>query len=64
MSDKLDEVRRSTLGTLTEIVAAEQTLKQACGDVRDEYEWMQLRDIVARIERRLMAANHAPETAP
>lgn len=63
MSDKLDEVRRSTLGTLTEIVAAEETLKQACGDVRDEYEWMQLRDIVARIERRLMAANHAPEAA-
>jgi hypothetical protein len=51
----LDGVRRSTSATLSEIVDREAALRLAGLDVRDEDEWMQLRDIVARIERRLKA---------
>lgn len=51
----LDAARRSISATLNEICAGEQDLKAKGIDVHDEGEWMQLRDIVARIERKLRA---------
>ncbi len=51
MSD-LDDTRRSITATLGEIVDTGNKL----GDhFRDDEEWQQLKDIVARIERRLAA---------
>ena len=52
---KLDTVRRSTVGTLDEILMGEADLKSRGIDVSDPDEWQQLKDIVVRIERRLMA---------
>lgn len=55
-SNDLAPVRRSTAATLDEIARGEQAFKAQHGiDVSDPDEWMQLRDIVARIERKLAA---------
>lgn len=49
-----DQVRKSTLATLDEIVEGEKRFKEQHGiGIADEGEWMQLCDIVNRIERRL-----------
>ena len=53
MSHDLDAVRQSATATLSEIARRESNLLAADIDVRDEGEWLQLRDIVARIERKL-----------
>lgn len=58
-----DDARRSITGTLNEIAAAELRFKEEQGiDISDPGEWLQLRDIVARIERRL-ALQVAPKEA-
>lgn len=62
-SSDLDVVRRSTLATLGEIVDGENAFKRAGIDVSDPEEWMQLRDIIGRIERRLAASVVKPESA-
>jgi hypothetical protein len=54
MSDN-EPVRRSITATLNEICAAEKSLKEQGIDVRDPDEWQELGEIVARIERKLMA---------
>jgi hypothetical protein len=54
---QLNDTRRSILATLDEIVIAEHGT-----DISDPFEWMQLRDIVARIERRL--AQQMPAKVP
>lgn len=46
----LDSTRRSITATLNEIAEGERKLG---GHLRDDDEWQQLKDIVARIERRL-----------
>jgi hypothetical protein len=52
------------LATLNEIAVGEAEFKARHSiDVRDEDEWMQLRDIVARIERKLMAKLPAKDAA-
>lgn len=57
---KLDGMRRSTLATLSEIVDGERSFKEQHGvDIADPDDWMQLRDIVARIERKLAAKEPA-----
>lgn len=61
MPNNSDDARRSTLATLSEIVDAENALKRAGIDISDEDEWMQLGDIIRRIERRL-AAKEPPTT--
>lgn len=61
MPNNSDDARRSTLATLSEIVDGENALKRAGIDISDEDEWMQLGDIVRRIERRL-AAKEQPTT--
>jgi hypothetical protein len=55
-NSKLDATRRSTLATLDEIRAGEASLKSQGIDATDLGDWMQLRDIMARIERRMMAS--------
>jgi len=57
-----EHARKSITATLGEIVEGERILREAGADVRDPDEWMQLKDIVARIERRL-AASIATEPA-
>lgn len=49
-----DAMRKSTLATLVEICEREDSLKAQGIDATDPEDWMELRDIVARIERRLM----------
>lgn len=51
----LEDVRRSITATLDEIIEGERILREAGADVRDPDEWLELRDIVARIERRLLS---------
>ena len=51
-----EAVRRSTLATLDEIDAAERRMG---GHLREDDEWQQLKDIVARIERKIKPQNHA-----
>ena len=58
-----EQARRSVSATLDEIIDGERILREAGADVRDPDEWMQLRDIVARIERRLLANMPAGESA-
>jgi hypothetical protein len=53
MSSNSDALRTSTLATLGEIVDSENALKAKGIDVSESDDWMLLRDIVARIERRL-----------
>jgi hypothetical protein len=54
MSSDLDAVRRSTLATIDDIKRGEREFKEQHGiDIIDEFEWMELRDIIARIERKL-----------
>jgi hypothetical protein len=53
MSKPLDVLRRETLVTLDEIKAAESSLRSSGIDVRDENEWEELAEIIARIERKL-----------
>jgi hypothetical protein len=48
--------RKSITATLGEIIETERLLTEAGADIRDPDEWLQLRDIVARIERRLLAS--------
>lgn len=58
----LDGVRRATAATVTEIVDGERNFKEKHGvDIGDPEDWMQLRDIVARIERRLATKIEAAE---
>jgi hypothetical protein len=54
MSDN-EPVRRSITATLNEICATEKSLKEQGIDVHDPDEWQELGEIVARIERKLMA---------
>jgi len=54
------EVRKTTLATLDEIVTGETAMRRRGIDVTDEDEWMQLGDIVKRIERRLRSAPEQP----
>jgi hypothetical protein len=50
------EVRRRQISTLVGDVAdAEQSFRDRGVELADEDEWMMLRDIVARIERKLLA---------
>jgi hypothetical protein len=59
-----DDVRRSILVTMNEISEAEHRFKDEHGiDISDPGEWLQLRDIVARIERRLAQQVKAKEPA-
>lgn len=58
-----DDARRSVSATLHEIVEGERILREAGADVRDPGDWMMLRDIVARIERRLALQIEAKEPA-
>jgi hypothetical protein len=51
----LSAARQSISSTLGEIVQGERIMREAGMDVRDPDEWQQLKDIVARIERRLAA---------
>lgn len=51
----LEHVRKSISATLGEIIATEQLFRDRGVEIADPDEWMQLRDIVARIERRLLA---------
>ena len=46
----LDAMRRSITATIDEI---DDTEKRLGGHLREDDEWQQLKDIVARIERRL-----------
>jgi hypothetical protein len=62
MSSNSEALRASTLATLNEIAEGEAKLKAAGIDVSDPDEWMQLGDIVARLERKL-AAKMKPEAA-
>lgn len=50
-----DTVRKSTSAIIGEIRAAEAEMNKRGFEIADEDEWMQLRDIVARIERKLAA---------
>lgn len=52
----LNSVRRSISATLDEVVEADQALKAQGIEAVEEGEWLQLRDIVARIERKLAAS--------
>ncbi len=52
MSHNSDQLRKSTLATLTEIVQGEKALEARGIDVSDEDEWMRLGDIVKRLERK------------
>jgi len=52
MSNNSETLRKSTLATLGEIVEGEARLKAAGVDATELDDWMMLRDIVARIERR------------
>ena len=52
----IESVRRSISATFDEIVEGERVMRDAGADVRDPGEWMQLKDIMARIERRLLAS--------
>lgn len=64
MPRDLDGVRRTTLATLSEIGDGEKSFEKQHGvDIRDDDEWMQLRDIVARIERRLKANTPTEQAA-
>lgn len=59
-----DDVRRSILVTMNEISEAEHQFKEEHGiDMCDPGEWLQLRDIVARIERRMAQQVKAKEPA-
>jgi len=55
MSSNSESLRASTLATLNEIAEGEAKLRAAGIDVTDPDEWMQLGDIVARLERKLAA---------
>ena len=57
----LDGARKSIAATLHEIIAGERIMREAGMDVRDPDEWQQVKDIIARIERRLMANSEAAE---
>jgi len=51
---RLDGVRQFTLETLTDIVESERAFKAKFGvDISNPDDWMELRDIIARIERKL-----------
>lgn len=52
----LDATRRSITATLNEIAQTENAMG---GHLRDDDEWQQLKDIVARIERRLASEQAA-----
>jgi hypothetical protein len=53
-------LRRSTSATLNEIVDGERKFKEENEiNIRDEYEWQQLKDIVARIESKLIVKDVA-----
>jgi hypothetical protein len=53
-------LRRSTSSTLNEIVDGERKFKEENEiDIRDEDEWQQLKDIVARIESKLIVKDVA-----
>ena len=60
MSSNTDAVRKSTLATLAEIRANEVSLRAKGIDATDLGDWMELRDLVARIERRLAAKQPEP----
>jgi hypothetical protein len=51
----LDTRRREISVLVDEIKADERALLAQGVDLRDEEEWLEVRDIVARIERRLLA---------
>lgn len=51
----LDAVRRSISATLDEVISGHRALEAKGLPGIDEGEWLELRDIVARIERRLLA---------
>ena len=55
------DARKSIAATLDEIIAGERIMREAGMDVRDPDEWQQVKDIIARIERRLMANSEAAE---
>ena len=58
----LDQMRKSTLSTLDEIASGERNFKERHGiDISDSDEWQQLKDIVARIERKLLVNQQAAE---
>lgn len=57
---QLDGVRQFTLDTLTDIVESERAFKEKfCVDIANPDDWMELRDIIARIERRLASKQAA-----
>ncbi len=58
------ETRKREISVLIDEVKADERALLAQGiDLRDEDEWMELRDIVARIERRLLANMPTKEPA-
>lgn len=58
------DVRRRQISTLVnDVSSAEQHFRDQGVEIADEDEWMQLKDIVARIERRLLANMPATESA-
>lgn len=59
----MDAARRSISATFDEIIDGERVMRDAGADVRDPGEWMQLKDIMARIERRLLASMPAKDAA-
>jgi hypothetical protein len=65
MSSNSDlEVRKREISTLVdEVKASERHFREQGVDISDPDEWMQLRDIVNRIERRLLASMPVKETA-
>jgi hypothetical protein len=56
MTTDIEWSRREISNTLQEISATERALKEQGVDIRDEEEWQQIGDIVARIEQRLLKA--------
>lgn len=65
MSSNSDlEVRKREITALLDgVIAGEQYFRDRGVELADEDEWMQLRDIVARIERRLLANMPSKEPA-
>jgi hypothetical protein len=58
------EVNRRQITTLVnDVSSAERHFRDRGVDIADEDEWMQLKDIVARIERRLLANMPARKAA-
>jgi hypothetical protein len=52
--------RKSTSATLKEIVKSEAALRKAGIDAKNEDDWQELSEIIARIERKLAALTQSP----